>query len=111
MLHPDGTRTALERLLADGNGVLRCEPAWVARDFLPAGRRLGLPEPIILDAITRDASRSLNTRGGPRNMDEVRALAARQLLAIPPAPAPGAAMKPVAEASMAPVPGAGRRPQ
>jgi hypothetical protein len=38
------TRDALERLLAEGNGVLRCEPAWVARDFLPAGRRLGLPE-------------------------------------------------------------------
>ena len=31
-------------LLAEGNGVLRCEPAWVARDFLPPGRRLGLPE-------------------------------------------------------------------
>ena len=24
--------------------MLRCEPAWVARDFLPPGRRLGLPE-------------------------------------------------------------------
>ncbi len=24
--------------------MLRCDPAWVARDFLPAGRRLGLPE-------------------------------------------------------------------
>ena len=75
-------------------------------------RRLGLPEPIILDALTRDASRSLKTRGGPRNMDEVRALAGRQLLAIPPAPPRArAATKPVAEASMAPVPGAGRRPQ
>jgi hypothetical protein len=38
------TRDRLHRLLADGNGILRCEPAWVARDFLPAGRRLGLPE-------------------------------------------------------------------
>ncbi|HET6561123.1 MAG TPA: hypothetical protein VFG72_04555 [Marmoricola sp.] len=34
----------LDRLLEQGNGVLRCEPAWVARDFLPPGRRLGLPE-------------------------------------------------------------------
>lgn len=33
-----------EALLAEGNGVLRLEPAWVARDFLPPGRRLGLPE-------------------------------------------------------------------
>jgi hypothetical protein len=39
-----GTRAVLDRLLADGNGVLRCDPAWVARDFLPPGRRLGLPE-------------------------------------------------------------------
>jgi hypothetical protein len=37
-------REVLARLLADGNGVLRCDPAWVARDFLPPGRRLGLPE-------------------------------------------------------------------
>jgi len=74
-------------------------------------RRLGLPEPIILDALTRDAARSLKTRGGPRDMDEVRALAGRQLLAIPPTRAAQATMKPVAEASMAPVPGAGRRPQ
>jgi hypothetical protein len=44
MQDPDGTRATLARLLADGNGVLRCEPAWVARDFLPPGRRLGLAE-------------------------------------------------------------------
>ena len=37
-------RDLLHALLAQGNGVLRCAPAWVARDFLPAGRRLGLPE-------------------------------------------------------------------
>jgi hypothetical protein len=37
-------RTLLDRLLADGDGVLRCDPAWVARDFLPPGHRLGLPE-------------------------------------------------------------------
>jgi hypothetical protein len=37
-------RAVIDRMLSAGNGVLRCEPAWVARDFLPAGRRLGLPE-------------------------------------------------------------------
>jgi hypothetical protein len=37
-------RDLLDRTLADGNGILRLEPAFVARDFLPAGRRLGLPE-------------------------------------------------------------------
>ena len=34
----------LERALSDGDGILRLEPAWVGRDFLPAGRRLGLAE-------------------------------------------------------------------
>jgi hypothetical protein len=34
----------VEALLNAGDGLLRLEPAWVARDFLPAGRRLGLPE-------------------------------------------------------------------
>ena len=38
------TRATLDRLLAAGDGVLRCDPAWVARDFLPPGRRLGLRE-------------------------------------------------------------------
>jgi hypothetical protein len=38
------TRATLDRLLAAGNGVIRLAPAWVARDFLPPGRRLGLPE-------------------------------------------------------------------
>ncbi len=40
----NGVRASLDRLLSDGDGVLRCEPAWVARDFMPPGRRLGLPE-------------------------------------------------------------------
>lgn len=40
----EAPRSVLDRMLSSGNGVLRCEPAWVARDFLPAGRRLGLPE-------------------------------------------------------------------
>jgi hypothetical protein len=39
-----GVADRVERLLADGHGILRLEPAWVARDFLPPGRRLGLPE-------------------------------------------------------------------
>ena len=38
------TRKIVEKALADGNGTLRLEPAWVARDFLPPGKRLGLPE-------------------------------------------------------------------
>jgi hypothetical protein len=37
-------RDAVERALADGSGTLRLEAAWVAREWLPPGRRLGLPD-------------------------------------------------------------------
>lgn len=37
-------RHIVENALSKGNGILRLEPAWVARDFLPPGRRLGLKE-------------------------------------------------------------------
>ena len=37
-------REVVEKALSSGNGILRLEPAWVARDFLPPGRRLGLKE-------------------------------------------------------------------
>jgi hypothetical protein len=37
-------RDIVEKALAQGNGILRLEPAWVARDFLPPGYRLGLKE-------------------------------------------------------------------
>ena len=40
----DRMRDVLGRALDEGNGIVRLEPAWVARDFLPPGRRLGLPE-------------------------------------------------------------------
>lgn len=34
----------LTKALEKGDGIFRLKPAWVARDFLPPGRRLGLPE-------------------------------------------------------------------
>ena len=40
----DARRDHFEQALSDGDGIVRLEPAWVARDFLPAGRRLGLAE-------------------------------------------------------------------
>jgi len=40
----DNKREMVENALAEGNGMLRLQPAWVARDFLPPGRRLGLKE-------------------------------------------------------------------
>jgi len=40
----DAGRDLVDRAISEGNGILPLEPAWVGRDFLPAGRRLGLPE-------------------------------------------------------------------
>lgn len=40
----DMARSSVERALADSHGILRLEAAWVARGWLPPGRRLGLPE-------------------------------------------------------------------
>lgn len=37
-------RKLIENAIDKGNGILSLKPAWVARDFLPPGRRLGLKE-------------------------------------------------------------------
>ncbi len=37
-------RSIVEKALEKTDGILQLKPAWVARDFLPPGRRLGLPE-------------------------------------------------------------------
>lgn len=37
-------RNLVEKELEKNNGILKLKPAWVARDFLPPGKRLGLPE-------------------------------------------------------------------
>lgn len=38
------TRKIIENFIAESGGILRLRPAWVTRDFLPPGKRLGLPE-------------------------------------------------------------------
>ncbi len=43
-------------------------------------RTLGVPEPGILDFLANGVKVSLNSRNGPRNPDEVRVMAAKQLL-------------------------------
>lgn len=43
-------------------------------------RALGVPEPGILDFLANGVKTSLNSRNGPRNPDEVRVTAAKQLL-------------------------------
>jgi hypothetical protein len=44
MMAASEKRKIVENGLAKSNGILRLDPAWVARDFLPPGRRLGLKE-------------------------------------------------------------------
>jgi len=43
-MQPNKAREIVETALTRDNGILRLKPAWVARDFLPPGRRLGLKE-------------------------------------------------------------------
>ncbi len=38
------TRQIVDKAIEEGNGLLKLKPAWVARDFLPPGKRLGLKE-------------------------------------------------------------------
>ena len=40
----DANRDLVDQALSDGDGIVRLTPAWVARDFLPPGHRLGLPD-------------------------------------------------------------------
>jgi len=47
-------------------------------------RSLGVPEPVILDYLAKEQHHNMNRRGGPRDSNEVRASAARILLAYPP---------------------------
>ena len=49
-------------------------------------RALGVPEPAILDFLANRLHRSMNSRNGPRNPNEVRLFAAKQLLRIKPTP-------------------------
>ena len=37
-------QSTVEQEIERANGILFLEPAWVARDFLPSGRRFGIPE-------------------------------------------------------------------
>jgi hypothetical protein len=40
----EAAEATVDKALTGGNGILRLEPAWVARDFVPSGRRLGIPD-------------------------------------------------------------------
>ncbi|MBC8401133.1 MAG: hypothetical protein H8E14_06555 [Candidatus Marinimicrobia bacterium] len=49
-----GLSVFINNLVKESDGILRLKPAWVARDFLPPGRRFGLP----------DSEYELGERGG-----------------------------------------------
>lgn len=64
-------------------------------------RSLGVPEPAVLDFLCNRVNRSLHSRNGPHDTDEVRVAAARQLLRIPTTGVPAADPTPTAPASPA----------
>jgi hypothetical protein len=83
-------------------------------------RDLGLPEPRILDFLAHEMDLRVNSRGGPRDRNEVRVQAARLLLMMPVAttpetapsrPAVPSAASPFAHAVPASVRGPNRPPQ
>ena len=43
-MNASDVKARLEQILSDNHGILRLEPAWVARDWLSPGRRLGLDD-------------------------------------------------------------------
>ena len=82
-------------------------------------RYLGLPEPKILDYVAHRYHPTIHARGGPRDENEVRVRAARALLAMPLASAPGTpsmawvfrpGSQPVAAGPKPIVPSPGRHP-
>jgi hypothetical protein len=53
------------------------------REEVELMRSFGIPEPVLLDFLAHKLHNTMNTRGGPRDENEVRVRAAQQLLAIP----------------------------
>lgn len=54
------------------------------RDEVEFMRSCGLPETVVLDFLSHKIHQTMNTRGGPRDANEVRIWAARLLLSYPP---------------------------
>jgi hypothetical protein len=74
---PPETRAAYHR-------ALRSTPARLTRQgMVELMRSAGLPEPVILDYLAHGLHKTLNSRGGPRDEDEVRVRAGRLLLQFP----------------------------
>lgn len=90
-------RKAYNRALAFG--PTRANRQWMVETM----RAVGIPEPVILDYLANKLDKSINTRGGPRDQDGVRILAAKTLLGIPVVPSRKTATSPA-------VPGASARP-
>jgi hypothetical protein len=64
--------------------TLRRAPSRMSRQAsIDLMRSAGLPEPVILDYLAHGLHKTINTRGGPRDADQVRVLAARALLSVP----------------------------
>ncbi|MFO0910904.1 MAG: hypothetical protein U0794_21615 [Isosphaeraceae bacterium] len=83
-------REAPPQVMAAYYRALRMAPKRMTRQGeIDLMRLAGLPEPMIFDFLANKLHRTLNTRGGPRDENEVRVRAARLLLSYPLAPNPG----------------------
>jgi len=95
-------RTALPEIRdAVGTTLLRTHGRLGRQSKIEMMRRLGLPEPNILEFLANDVHSTMHTPSGPRDPDEVWVFAARILLAFPVNPPRTAASrsKNVSEAS------------
>jgi hypothetical protein len=75
--------------------ALRSTPRLGQQGKVDLMRSAGLPEPVILDYLAHGLHMTLNTRGGPRDKDEVRVRAGKLLLQFPLATAKRTAPKPL----------------
>lgn len=104
-------RDTLKDVWATYRHALRLAPrAYTSRWKVEMMRSVGLPETLILDDLAHGFHKQLNSRGGPRDQNEVRVRAARELLSVPVA----ATRKPSAPAAStrpASIPPDGRAPR
>ncbi|MBY0396703.1 MAG: hypothetical protein K2X91_09585, partial [Thermoleophilia bacterium] len=100
------TPPGAEELFHRGRRLL--SPRVKRRDEIEFMRSCGLPETVILDYLAHKLHPTINSRGGPRDADEVRIRAARMLLAIPVTGAPAAALNGPANRPLTSAAGPGR---
>lgn len=77
-------RTMLPEVRNAYDRLRRLMPSRMSRqEKIDMMRSVGIPEPVLLDFLANGLHKTMKSRGGPRDEDQVRVQAARALLAIP----------------------------